>query len=295
MIYLNQPETAFLTLTTMQAKVAIAYYFGRRNMGYEINMISLLDIGDKKFDQYEITSEGETYIYYEDVTRVFGRLCVIDLNKVDYPDPNSRYPLSKILGDSYEPLQSEARKQGINLAYIEVLFKSYSSDMVSYYIAAYYPQYSEIRCTAIKEFDKENDYPILHSYALFKLFIIHQIYHILDDHDFIETETDTTYKEDYYVPKSGIDCIDFSPIEQRSVAGEYVNYSFWIHQPGAFGHKNEIRAFVDCAQVGIKTGVFTLDEVIAAVGAAKPDMKTQKSLLAALENSRAVYGKIRTL
>ena len=284
MIYLNQPETAFTTLTTLQAKIAINYYFHRKRVDYSIAKISLRCIDEMIYDEYEILSGEETYLYYEDVTQVFGRSNELPRAGLDYPDSDTPYALERVLGSEYyEILKGNCLNQGIDLAAIDVVFKDYSSDMVSKYIAAFYPQYNEIRATAIKEYDKEHKYPVLHSYRLYNMFIVHQILHLLYQQDFNETETETGYKEDYYQPKRGIDCIDFSPIEQRSFANEYVNYSFWTHQPDAYQNEKEAKIFFHSAEYGIKTGLFTLEELAAAILAAKPDSGTQKQLFDALD------------
>lgn len=294
MIYLNKPETAFVTLTALQATIDVAGYFRSKNRSFEFNKFTHLHHGDRLIDQFEYTSEGETYIYYVDVTPVLGRRCEVEYSKVDNPDPHSRYLLSRLLGDAYAPLRNLAQKRRINLSSLEVLFLPHSSKMVSNFIAVYVPKIHEIWATAFKDFDNELFYPILHSYALYKLFIVHQAYHILDKHDHHKTEIDPKY-DVLNVKKPGIDCVEFTPIATRTFANEYVNYSFWIHKPRAYRHKKEIRAFLESAYCGINTGVFTLDELKEAVKAAKPDLKTQKSLMNALEKKRKPYIKTYTV
>lgn len=48
MIYLNQPDTAFTTLTTLQAKVAINAIFRSMNRDYHINKITLCEENGKR-------------------------------------------------------------------------------------------------------------------------------------------------------------------------------------------------------------------------------------------------------
>lgn len=278
MKYINTPETAIKSLTISQAKVAMPAILSHLFDNYEVIEQRLIKIENSHYDVYIIKACHQEYEFYDNVTAFFGKGKIIqNLMEKDLPSPNTPYSLEFVLQNYYQYLKKIGIGKNINIDNVKVRFKIYASNMVSNYIAAYYPDRNEIDVTAIKEYNKTYDFPILHSFNLYKLFVLHQVIHILDNHEFTDTETEI--KGNYYQPIIGKDCIHFTPINKRTHANEFINYMFWTHQPNAFDDENEINAFICAVSFGIETKVFTQDEIIESIKEAKINNKTQENLI----------------
>ncbi|MDD4309541.1 MAG: hypothetical protein PHO32_04110 [Candidatus Cloacimonetes bacterium] len=281
MLYINQPETAYRSLTIVQGRVTIDSYFQSLSIPYEIKDRLLVHIQGNHYDKYEIQANGESYCYYSDVTSVFGRGIVFDnALGLDYPDLDTAYPLEAVLGDMYKEIKEKWEANGKEYSKIYVVFQPCASDDVSQSIAFYHTGENVIMVALFKSWYRElnmvDDYPILHSYNLYKLFIFHQVSHILEEYDPINTETELMQN---YQPVIGIDCMDFTPLSERSFANEYVNYTFWTHKPGAFSDNKERLAFKLGAQFGIHSELFTSAELIQSIRDASIDAAIQRNLI----------------
>jgi len=279
---INTPDTALESLTISQAKFAIPKIFGHLFEDYEYEREGHYFINNRHFDVYKVKADKTDFKFYEDITAFYGKGNIIpNLMERDLPTPNQPYPLDFVLGREYEQLKVYGAKRNIDLDKIKVIFKLYSSNMVSNYIAAFYPNRNEIDVTAIKEYHKTYDYPILHSFNLYKLFVLHQVIHILYNHDFYNTEIEI--RGDYYQPKIGEDCISFTPISRRTHASEFINYMFWLHQPKAFSRDNEKSAFINSMLFGVQSKLFTIEDIIDSINIAKPDNETRINLITEIE------------
>jgi len=284
---INTPDIALESLTISQAKIAIPAIFGYLFDKYEYERDGHYFIDNRHYDVYKVIAENREYVFYEDITAFYGLGNIIPhLWERDLPTPNNPYSLEFVLGVDYEQLKNYGTKKNIDLDKIKVRFKKYSSNMVSNYVAAYYPERKEIDVTAIKEYHKTYDFPILHSFNLYKLFVMHQVIHILYNHDFYNTETEI--RGDYYQPKNGEECISFTPIQRRTFANEFINYMFWTHKPEAFNRENEKSAFLNSVLFGVKSKLFSVEEVIDAIIESNSDTNTRNCLIESI-------GKFNTL
>lgn len=273
MKYINKPDTALQSLTISQATLAIPAVFNKLFDQHNYSRKGHIRISEKIYDVYEIDADGESFTFYEDVTSFFGKgRIILNLFNLDVPFPNQSIPLSEFITDD---LPKEKQFSISNK--VTVQFKQYSSNMVSNYIAAYYPQRNQIDTTAIKEYNKTFGFPVLHSYNLYKLFLVHQLCHLMTRHDFHQTEVEL--KGDYYQPKIGIECIGFNPITNRTHANEFINYTLWTHLPNAFNNEHERHAFKRSVYYGIVTEVFTIKEVYDAIHLSNVELPTKKILL----------------
>jgi hypothetical protein len=273
MNYINKPETALQSLTISQAKLSIPAIFGSLFDQYEYTRKGQLKMNNKVYDVYQVLADNDEFIFYEDITCFYGKGNINkNLMELDVPLPNVSYPLTDFIT---EDLLDE--KQYAEEKTITVKFKQYASNMVSNYIAGFYPQRNQIDVTAIKQYDKSFQFPVLHSYNLYKLFLIHQLCHVIKNHDFHLTEN--PIRGNYYQPIIGVDCITFTPTSERTHATEFINYTLWTHLPRSFEDENEKYAFKRSAFYGVNTNVFNSEELIKAIKLANMEKQTEEILL----------------
>lgn len=282
MNFINKPETALSSLTISQARVAIPAIFGKLFDKYEYEREGHSHINGNVYDIYKVLADKEEFTFYDDITAFYGRGKLIqNLWEKDMPNPDNLYPIENFLDIYYQQYFEEGLRNGVDISKIKVCFKRYASNMVSNYIAAYYPSRNQIDVTPVKEYDKKFDFPILHSYNLYKLFILHQVDHIVKHHDFTQTEIELN--GNYYQIKIGIECTQFVPNNKRTHANEFINYMFWVHKPGAFNSTVEQIAFYKSAVYGINSNLFEKEELIQSIKLSRVDERTESLLIASLE------------
>jgi len=88
---------------------------------------------------------------------------------------------------------------------------------------------------------------LLHGFNFYKLFLFHQIIHVSQQYDVVETEVETN-------PESKEECINFIPLPEFNFANDFINFTFWSHKPNAFDHEEEIAAFVQTVIYGESLG-----------------------------------------
>jgi hypothetical protein len=271
------PENLTPSLTISQAKITIPSIINSILPNSSFKRIGTVEQKNKLYDKYQIEKDGKQLDFFEDITSFYGRGKIIpNLFELDVPQFDLAYSLKNFLENNFEKLNKVALSRNINLNTIRVVFKPASSDMISNHIATYIQAKNEILVTPFKEYNSLFDYPILHSYNLYKLFILHEVVHLVYGYDF---KCIAQIKGDVSETIIGKDCIQFTPLQERTFANEFINYLLWSHKPGAFENKHEILAFVNCVFFGIQSNLFTLKELRESVVYALSDNRETLNLL----------------
>jgi hypothetical protein len=257
----NIPLNLIPSLTISQAKVSINTMINQLMPNSTFKRFGLIERNEKKYDKYVINNNGKEMIFYDDITHVFGRgqLTSNSFEK-DFPSFEKSYFLMEFIGDQFNTLNKVALDRKIDLSKLKIRFQPVSSDMIGQQIATYIPSTHEIFVTPYKNYDSLFEYPILHSFNLYKLFILEQVVHFVYGYNFNE-ELGLSDND----PTPGKDCILFTPLKERTFANEFVNYLLWKHKPNAFENKHEILAFLHCVLFGVSSNLFTYKDVRESV------------------------------
>jgi hypothetical protein len=286
-------ETAPKTMCITQATLYLNYWTNKDwgvTIPYELQRHE--ENQGKHYDIYTLTnpSTKEKEDFYFDITPFYGRGGLI-MNSAfrDLPPHGQPFGLSDILGEEDANLiLSMAKriddKMGADklfnyISSLTITFKQYSSNMMSQYIAFHDWQENTILVTPIRMY--QGDIPILHSFNLYRLFIIHQIDHVLFSFD--RSRTETPIRGNYYEPILGQDCIGFKPLPDFNFANDFLNYTFWSHTPTAFFDDYEINAFRTSAIFGQNEGLFSVDELIEGIRQSVIEETIRNALVSALE------------
>jgi len=122
----------------------------------------------------------------------------------------------------------------------------------------------------------EKEIPILHGYFMMRMMIDHQVQHLMDSYDAINTET--PIRSDYFKPRIGVDCIQHTPLQGFNFADDLMNYTLITHAPASFDNKSEVRAFMASVQVAYQYKLFTSDEITEAICKSKLNATTENIL-----------------
>lgn len=224
-------------------------------------------------------STGKEIDFYFDISSFYGKGDTYP-PELDVPTPGQLLTLPQLLGREGDYLISVLKKDDIDLSSAKVVFKQYSSEMLSRYVAIWYQNKNLIQITPIRAYDEGTDIPILHGYNFWRLMFEHQLQHAIDAYNSVATEIDI--KADYYKPIIGQDCMQFTPQSEYNFANDLINYTFITHKPAAFNNQKEIRAFGASLHFGYARSLFTLEEIRLAITAAQfsPDATAKLAAMA---------------
>jgi len=231
---------------------------------------------------------GEVQDLYFDITSFYGKGDTYP-PELDLPAPDQLLTLPQLLGPEGDYLISVLNKDGIDLSATKVVFKQYSSEMLSRYVAIWYQNRNLIQITPIRAYDEGTDIPILHGYYFWRLMFEHHLQHAIDAYNSAVTEIDA--KADYYKPIIGQDCMQFVPQSEYNFANDLINYTFITHKPAAFSNPKEIRAFCASLHFGYAKSLFTLEEIKSAITAAQagPDATAKLTAMAEMAYTQAAH------
>ena len=220
-------------------------------------------------------SEEKT-VFYFDISGFFGRGDIILKSSfLNLPPPNAPLSLGELLGKEGEWFINVAKEVSVDLSNLKIVFKQYSSDMLSQYVAFFDPRVNSLLVTPVRCY-LSDDFPILHGFYFYRLMIEHQIQHLLDKYDAAETEVVKT--ADYFKPVPGKDCVDFMPLEPYNYANDLINYTFYTHSPSAFEKEEEKRAFGSSLHYGFRSSLFSLNEILSSISNAGLDINLRNIL-----------------
>lgn len=236
--------------------------------------------GERYFDVYQVSDQdaGRKEQFYFDVSAFFCKPDLVEGTQWrDLPQPNQCYELTSIIGEdelsSIAPIgRTEARHW---ISDYTVTFKQFSSEQIGHRVVSLSSRARSFEVSPVRMY-VNRDIPFLHGYRFYKLFMVHQIIHWFQGHDTRMTELGP--RRDGRLPVPGVDCIQFEPLPPYDFARDFINFMFWNHQPDAFDHRAEIEAFAQTVRYGIRSELFTPEELRAALRAARPSAKVQDIL-----------------
>ncbi|MBU0680739.1 MAG: hypothetical protein KKD73_04885 [Proteobacteria bacterium] len=286
----HKPEI-IKAMTITQPNVYFGHKFGSE-LKYE--RLGSFKENNRYFDKYSYIhpDTNKEVVVCFDVTSFYGRGQIIQEQiKFDFPKLNEPCPVQDLFGvDFIRDSIGISLVRGIreDVESTKITFKNFSSDMISKHVAIYIKNSHEIQVAPVRCYlDK---YPVLHGFNFYKLFIIHQLYHIKRMYDTSETETKII--PDYYEPVVGEDCVNFTPLPAYNFINDFLNYILWTHKPGAFFSEEERNAFSYCIAYGVKTRLFTVEEVEEAILSCQLDhilaIELLKSVKAMFEKEKIV-------
>lgn len=238
-------------------------------------------IQDRHFDVYVFRnpSNGQDEECYFDVTAFFGRGRILrNSSELDLPAPGTPIDVGSLLGleclaqaigvqDDFESLE--------RLLSVNVIFGQWSSDQLSQNIAVLMHDTNAIEATPIRSYD-ENGVPILHGFAFYQLYVIHQLCHLDSKHDAQRTEVPP--RGNHYRPDIGKGCMSFRILPTFHFAGDFINYTFWTHRPEAFLDQNELSAFLSAALYAVRQKWVTKAELLESLTLASVAPEIDKNL-----------------
>lgn len=239
----------------------------------------LLKEDDKKFDKHVIidTTTQKQHELYFDITAVYGIDCLHSPG-LDVPNLGDSLTLPEWLGDEGKWIVTEVGKDvGLDLSQLKVQFGTWSSQMLSQYVALHLPDQRLIKITPIRLY-KNQEIPILHGYLFYRLFFEHQLQHIFDR--YFAPDTETIPRSDYYEPKIGQDCMYFRPLAEYNMANDFLRFTFSTHLPGAMDTDQEKRAFASSLHFAFSNRLFSLETMISALESSELNPDTMTGLIA---------------
>lgn len=238
----------------------------------------LLREDDKNFDKHIIidkTTQKQHELYF-DITAVFGIGC-LHSPSLDVPNPGDSFTLPEWLGDEGEWIVTELGDEaGLDLSQLKVQFGTWSSQMLSQYVALHIPDQRLIQITPVRLF-KNREIPIFHGYLFYRLFFEHQLQHIFDR--YFAPKTETIPRADYYAPKIGQDCMFFKPLAEYNIANDFLRFTFSTHIPGAMDTEEEKRAFEASLHFAFSHRLFSLETMISALESSELNPDTLHGLI----------------
>lgn len=278
---IHSAEHALPTLCTGQARIylerTLPVLFGSPA---EFTRLWTISEGERYFDVYQAQDprSGMKERFFFDVTPFYGRAPRGEgADWQDLPEPNVPYRLTDFVTTD-DLLSLSVRDSNDVRRRIEsftVTFKQYSSEQIGGRIATLTIPERNVSVTPVRSYIAE-DIPFLHGYRFYKLFIIHQLVHWMQDHDVRSTELSP--RRDGRRPTPGLDCISYAPLAPYEYARDFLHFFLSTHQPHAFDDRNELEAFGETVRFAIRTDTFSSRDLRLALSDAALPSKTKLRL-----------------
>jgi hypothetical protein len=240
---------------------------------------------DHYYDVYQVVSRdrSRTERFYFDVTPFFGRDTETAYDAwLDLPESQHTYPIWLFFSESdFQAISALGRHgRSADLSDLTVRFDAFSSQDAGGRIATRAENGAgRMRVTAIRSF-ATTSIPFLHGFLFYRLFMFHQLVHWWQGHAIDTTEVPFDQSPDELRP--GRDCVRFTPLAPFDLASDFLNFTFWNHQPSAFDCQAELVAFAETARFGVRSGLFTARELRTSLAEARLDGELKQRLRAAI-------------
>ncbi len=276
-------DRALPAMTGTQAQIYLRHtrpeFFDDRN-GYR-PVLARTFSGGRTYDvhEFEHGASGGTERFFFDVTPFVDRVPSLPaLEQLDLPG-EVETTLSALLPDI------ELTRMGLNdivrarewLGEVRIAFRRTPSETLAKHVATWVPGSDEIHVAPLRN-GTLRAAPVLHGFHFYKLFIVHQVMH--RDRGFVAASTETAYRVGQVRP--GVDCMPFTPLDAYDFARDFVNHNCWTHTAEAFLDPNEAFALRFSAAYGVRSGLFTSEELKAAIVAARVSPRIEPAMLAAV-------------
>jgi hypothetical protein len=236
---------------------------------------------DRYYDVYQVSAPdgSRNERFYFDVTPYFERGTEWNYDAwLDTPDTKRTYPVWLFFGESELQYIAALGQSGSfpDLCSVAVSFREEASEGFGYRVASRDTKATrQIEVHATRSF-ASTAVPFLHGFPFYRLFIYHQLVHLAQRHP-VET-TEIGIEGSLAIPVPGEDCVLFAELTPFDLANDFLNFTFFTHEPHAFDMPAELSAFAETARFAVRSGLFTTRELRAALSAAHLDSELKVRL-----------------